>query len=138
MPDPSASPYNRMPKSMRRDWPDFARRSAESLLLKTKSPATLDWLQRMFCSAPLSVAIETCELLQSLDAPALATAANVPQLYIHSTSDVVSPVEFGEKCAAAAAQSKVKIIEGSGHLIVIDDRESFHQILQSELTASPS
>jgi non-heme chloroperoxidase len=136
MPDPTSSPYDRMPKSMRRDWPDFARRSAESLFLKTKSPATISWVERMFGSPSLRVAIEACSLLQSLDAPALASAANVPQLYIHSTADVVAPVAFGEKCVAAASRGKISVIEGCGHLIVLDDRESFHKILLEHLAAA--
>jgi pimeloyl-ACP methyl ester carboxylesterase len=138
MPDPTASPYDRMPKSMRRDWPDFARRSAEALFLKVKSPATVSWIERIFGSASLRVAIQACSLLQSLDAPALASAAKVSQIYIHSTTDTVAPVAFGEKCVAAASRGEISIIEGCGHLIVLDDRESFHKILLAHIDARPA
>jgi len=57
----------------------------------------------------------------------------VAQLYIHSTTDVVAPVAFGEKCVAAASQGEISVIEGAGHLIVLDDRESFHKILLARL-----
>lgn len=133
MPDPSATPYAKMPRSMRRDWPDFARRSANALLLNTPSAATLEWLERLFASAPLSVAIETCEVLQALDAPSLARAAPVSQLYIHSTTDPVAPVAYGQACVAAAANARLAVIEGSGHLIVLDAKEELHTLLEQEL-----
>ena len=53
VPSSRCSPYTRMPRAMRRDWPDFARKSARALFHTPQSEATLLWLESMFASAPL-------------------------------------------------------------------------------------
>jgi non-heme chloroperoxidase len=129
----SATPYERMPKSMRRDWPDFARRSARALFHKPQSEATLSWIERMFGDTQLSVAIEAIDQLVSLDAARLAEDIRIPQLFIHASEDSVAPSSFGQLCTQVAPQAELHLIEGSGHLIVIDAKDEFHEVLNAHL-----
>jgi pimeloyl-[acyl-carrier protein] methyl ester esterase len=129
----SASPYQRMPKSMRRDWPDFARRSAHALFHKPPSEATLLWIERMFGDTSLSVGIEAVDELARLDAEQLAKKISIPQLFIHATEDSVAPLAFGQRCAQVASQGELQTVQGSGHLIVIDGKDAFHEILSAHL-----
>jgi non-heme chloroperoxidase len=133
IPSASATPYEKMPKSMRRDWPDFARRSAKALFHNPQSEATLSWIERMFVQAPLPVAIETVGELARLDSVASAKRIVLRQLFIHATEDAVAPIAFGEECASHASNAQVQIVQGSGHLIVIDAKEAFHALLDAHL-----
>jgi pimeloyl-ACP methyl ester carboxylesterase len=133
IPSASATPYQKMPKSMRRDWPDFARRSAKALFHNPQSEATVSWIERMFVEAPLSVAIETVGELARLDPVTLAKGIALPQLFIHATEDAVAPIALGEECVSRASNARVQIVQGSGHLIVIDAKEAFHALLDAHL-----
>jgi pimeloyl-ACP methyl ester carboxylesterase len=134
IPSASATPYERMPKSMRRDWPDFARRSAKALFHCPQSEATMLWVERMFVAAPLAVAIETVGELARLNAVQLANKIVIPQLFIHATEDAVAPIALGEECVTAAVNAVMEIVNGSGHLIVIDAKEAFHALLDTYLS----
>ena len=53
VPSAAHSPYERMPKAMKRDWPGFAQASGKAICKQPQSDATLDWLGRMFGATPL-------------------------------------------------------------------------------------
>ena len=133
IPSATATPYAKMPKAMRRDWPAFARKSAEVLFKNPTSEATIGWLERMFASAPLTVAIDACLELGRLEPEQLAAAADVRQHFIHAREDEVAPIALGEACAAAAKQGSFEIIEECGHLIVLDRKADFHERLKAHL-----
>lgn len=133
IPQASATPYERMPKSMRRDWPDFARRSAHALFHKPPSEATLAWIERMFGGTPLSVGIEAVAALARLDAVRLSGQITVPQVFIHASEDTVAPAAFGQECVNLAPSATLHVVQGSGHLIVIDGKEAFHELLDAHL-----
>lgn len=138
IPSATASPYDKMPKAMRRDWPGFARKSAEVLFHNPQSEATVGWLERMFGGTGLTVAIAACEALAGIEPEKLAAAAPVPQVYIHSEKDGVAPVTLGEACAATAQDAKLEIVANCGHLIVLDDKPAFHTLLQAWLNRLPA
>lgn len=127
------SPYARMPKSMRRDWPDFARRSAQALFHNPQSEATLLWLERLFASTPLTVAIETVALLAAYEPVDHVGAVRVPQLFIHADKDTVAPAELGEACARTAPDGRLEILADCGHLIALDQKDAFHASLRAFL-----
>ncbi|MHC0054727.1 alpha/beta fold hydrolase [Actibacterium sp. D379-3] len=133
IPSASASPYEKMPRAMRRDWPNFARKSAEALFHKDHSEAEIGWLERLFGGAALPVAIETVNALAGLEPEPLAAAAKVRQFYIHADQDLVAPVALGEACVAAAEDASIEVIKDCGHLIVLDDKASFHACLNAFL-----
>jgi pimeloyl-ACP methyl ester carboxylesterase len=122
------SPYDRMPKSMRRDWPDFCRRSAKALFHNLQSEATLSWIEQMFRGTRLPVAIETVKLLGMLDPVGMAAKVKAPQLFVHATNDEVAPRAIGDACAANAPDARVEMIENCGHAIVLDQKERFHEV----------
>lgn len=136
-PSAEASPYDRMPRSMRRDWPDFARRSAQALFHETPSQATLDWIAAIFVSAPLPVAIETVGELARFEPTNMAGEVPVPLLFVQGENDKVSPPETGKACCDAASKGKLETIAGSGHLIVIEAKEAFHERLRDFLETLP-
>ncbi|HUN99067.1 MAG TPA: alpha/beta fold hydrolase, partial [Bradyrhizobium sp.] len=81
VPGASCSPYTRMPRAMRRDWPDFARKSARALFHTPQSEATLQWLESMFASAPLPVALETVKVLASYEPEKTVARVKAPILF---------------------------------------------------------
>lgn len=135
LPGASHSPYERMAKAMRRDWPDFARRSAHALFHSQQSDATLGWLEAMFASAPLPVALETVSALARYEPIDLAPKVRVPTLFLHAENDTVAPKSIGIACAEKAANGRVEVLPDCGHLIVLDRKDAFHDVLRTFLTS---
>lgn len=133
LPDNAASPYAKMPRAMQRDWPDFARRSANALFHKPQSEATIAWLEDMFRSAPLTVGVEVVHTLAAYDPVAGARASRVPVLFVNGSEDGVAPLATGKSCAAACANGKLEVIADCGHLIPIDQKEAFHAVVEQHL-----
>ena len=129
VPSAAHAPYDRMPRAMRRDWPDFAARSARAICKSEISPATLLWLGQMFGATPLPVALETVALLGRFEPAPVAIGVPVPTLFVHGADDDVVPLSVSRDCAAAMPAARVEIVDGSGHLVVIDKKERLNEIL---------
>jgi pimeloyl-ACP methyl ester carboxylesterase len=130
VPSGETAPYDRMPKAMRRDWPDFARRSAAAICKQPQSEATLDWLERMFVSTPLPVAIETVGVLERFEPSALAPSLRDRSLFVHGRDDDVVPLAVAERCVAAAPDARLAIVEDSGHLVPYDQSSALAAIVR--------
>ena len=130
IPNASSSPYGKMPKAIRRDWPDFARRSAQALFHTAQSEATLGWLERMFSDTSVYVALETVSVLAVYDPLETVARIKVPVLFIHADNDQVAPVSLGQSCVARALNARIEVIADCGHLIVLDQKARFHEITQ--------
>jgi pimeloyl-ACP methyl ester carboxylesterase len=131
-------PVDRMVQSMRRDWPSYARRSAEALC-KGQSEATVRWMESMFAATRLPVAIETWIDISTFDPAPLVEDLAVPSLFLHGEHDEFSPLAVAEECAARARNSRVAVAAGANHLVPIDAPEWTHeQILAfvAEVTGS--
>lgn len=133
VPSAEASPYEKMPRSMRRDWPDFAKRSAVALFHNRQSDATLQWVERMFASAPLQVAIETVGELARFDAVALCSRIAADQVFVQGSADAVAPLTLAQACVEASPRARIEMIEPSGHLIVLDAKDAFNDLLETLL-----
>jgi pimeloyl-ACP methyl ester carboxylesterase len=120
VPSGDTAPYDRMPKAMRRDWPEFARRSAAAICKQPQSEATLAWLEQMFVSTPLPVAIETVGVLEQFDPVALAPRVSDRALFVHGRNDDVVPLSVAERCVEAAPAGRLAVVEDSGHLVPYD------------------
>lgn len=131
VPGASHSPYQRMAKAIRRDWPDFARRSAQALFYTPQSDATLAWLERMFASAPLPVALETVDVLSRYEPERVAPKVRVPTLFLHAENDTVAPKSIGIACAETAEKGRVEVLPDCGHLIVLDRKDAFHDAVRA-------
>ncbi len=129
VPSAAHSPYDRMPKAMRRDWPEFARRSGRAICKGEHSEATYGWLERMFGATPLPVAIETVGLLGRFEPASIAGDVAVPALFLHGELDDVVPLEISATCADLAPQGQVRVIEDSGHLVLIDQPQRLQEHL---------
>jgi pimeloyl-[acyl-carrier protein] methyl ester esterase len=135
---PSAAhfPADRMVASMRRDWPQFARRSAEVICKKPQSDATLQWLGNMFGSTPLPVAMETAALLGIFEPLPLAPRVHVPTLFVHGAEDHIAPLSIAEDCVAQCPQARLEAVDDCGHLVPFDQRERFRAALHGFLSES--
>ncbi|MBV8806928.1 MAG: alpha/beta hydrolase [Sinobacteraceae bacterium] len=129
LPSGSTAPYEKMPKAMRRDWPLFAQRSAEAICHKPLSEPGRDWLASMFGGTPLPVAVATCELLGKFDPAELAARVPVPSLLLHGDHDTIVPVEVSRECAERMANGRLEIVSDSGHLVVMDQKESLAELV---------
>lgn len=136
VPSETASPYEKMPRSMRRDWPDFARRSAVALFSNRQSDATIAWVERMFASAPLPVAIATVGELARFEAAALCPRIAAEQIFVQGSADAVAPMSLAEACVAAAPDARIETIDPSGHLIVLDAKDAFNDLLDRLLAGA--
>ena len=128
---PSAAhiPHARMLASMRRDWPDFARRSARVVCRKPQSEATLHWLERMFGGTRLPVAVETFGTMTAFHAPDLAALIGVPTLYVHGMDDDFAPMPIVEQCIAVAPDARLATIEDCWLLVPFYQPERFRELL---------
>jgi pimeloyl-ACP methyl ester carboxylesterase len=129
IPSAACSPYAKFAKAIRRDWPDFAHRSAEALCANPQSAATLHWIEAMFAGTALPVAIEALGQLEHFEPEPLACRVPVQTLYVHADKDTVAPQRIGEACVAAAPNARLSMVENCGHLIVIDQKDAFNALL---------
>jgi pimeloyl-ACP methyl ester carboxylesterase len=134
-PSAATAAYDRMPRAMRRDWPEFARRSAVAICKQPQSDATLSWLAAMFGATPLPVALETVALLGAFEPLPLAPRVRVRSLLVHGAQDDVVPVQVSEACAEAMPEARLEVVEQSGHLVVLDQKERLTDLIRS--TAQP-
>jgi pimeloyl-ACP methyl ester carboxylesterase len=131
---PSASrfPAQAMARSIRRDWPDFAHRSASVLCGPRHSEATRRWLEEMYRSTPLISALQGADLLGTFEPAPLARQLRIPVCYVHGVDDTVIPASVALDCAAASTiENRVELIEDCGHLVVLDQRNVLHSVIQS-------
>ena len=133
VPSAACSPYNKMARAIQRDWPDFARRSAQALFANPQSAATTAWIESMFASTQLSVALDALQLLEHFEPEPLAGKVKAPALYVHADKDEVAPGRIGEACVAASKNAKLALVENCGHLIVIDQKTPFNELLHQHL-----
>lgn len=131
IPTSGEMPYEKMPKAMRRDWPDFARRSAEALFHNKPSEATVAWLASVFAGTPLSTAVETVNILSTYSPQAIVSQVAAPVLFLQADNDAVSPLRLGEECARSAPQGRMEVVSDCGHLIVLDRKDAFHSAVSS-------
>ncbi len=135
VPSGAHAPYDRMPPAMRRDWPDFCRRSARALFHNQPSDATLAWLENMFLATSLPTALETVTLMACLDPTAMAADVSVPQLFVHGANDRVSPRSIGEICVQRAPSARIEIVEDCGHAVPLEQKARFDGVLTRFLSA---
>jgi non-heme chloroperoxidase len=129
VPSAATAAYDKMPKAMRRDWPEFALRSARAICKSELSDSSLRWLGNMFAGTPLPVAIATVEVLRVFEPEPVCAAVEVPTLFVHGSLDNIVPSSVSARCAAIMSLAKVEIIEDSGHLVPIDKKERLGEIV---------
>jgi pimeloyl-ACP methyl ester carboxylesterase len=134
LPTAAQFPGERMARSIRRDWPDFARRSAQ-VLCEGKSEATVAWLEAMFRATPLPVAVETAAVLDAFEPEPRCSELRVPALFLHGAGDQVSPSAVSERCAALAPHGQVELIPECGHLAVLEEPQLVHEAIERFLAA---
>jgi pimeloyl-ACP methyl ester carboxylesterase len=131
VPSHTYSPYARMPKAMRRDWPEFARRSAHAICKQPLTEATFDWLEHIFRGTPLPVALATVEVLAKFDPLELAPRVGTRAVFVHGAEDDVVPLSVSEACARLIPGARVEVVPASGHLVPIDQSEALTEIITS-------
>ncbi len=128
-PSAATAAYDRMPRAMRRDWPEFARRSAIAICKQPQSDATLAWLAAMFGATPLPVALATVALLGAFEPLPLAPRVRVRSLLVHGAHDDVVPVALSRACAEAMPDARLEVVEDCGHLVVLDQKERLAELI---------
>lgn len=124
VPSAAHSPYDRMPAAMRKDWPEFARRSALAICGQPHSDATLSWLAQIFGSTRLDVAIATVGLLGRFEPVEVAPAVSVPALFVHGEQDPVVPIDISARCAELAPHGRLEVVPEAGHLVILDQPQA--------------
>jgi pimeloyl-ACP methyl ester carboxylesterase len=129
VPSAAHSPYERMPGAMRKDWPEFARRSALAICGQPQSDATLAWLAQIFAATRLDVAIETVGLLARFEPAEVAPSVDVQALFVHGEQDPVVPVEISARCAELAPHGRLEVVPDAGHLVVLDQPQALLELV---------
>jgi pimeloyl-ACP methyl ester carboxylesterase len=119
--------------SMRRDWPSYARRSAQALCRRTSNETAIDWLSRMFSSARPQVSQEMWTDISCLDVMPLCSDLPVPALVVHGAQDEFAPVAGATAAAAACVNAELAIAQDCGHLVMLDQPAWFHNTLLTHL-----
>ncbi len=132
-PSAAHAPYARMPASMRRDWPEFAVRSARAIVGQPHSDATISWLAEMFRSTPLSTAIDTCRLLESFEPEEHASGIELETLIIHGKDDRIVPPQVSERCSQRMRRASLALVEDCGHLAMLDQKERTADLIRAFL-----
>jgi non-heme chloroperoxidase len=127
-------PDERMLASMQRDWPRYARRSAQALCKKPQSEATIGWLEDMFLSVRVRVARELWSSISGFDPLLLCPEVQAATLFLHGEHDDFTSVTVAREAAASMRRARVAVAPGSGHLVVIDDPSWFHRQLVTFLS----
>lgn len=130
VPSAAHSPYTKMPRAMKRDWPAFAEASGKAICKQPQSEATLAWLGRMFGATPLRTALETVIEMSRFEPAEIAAGVEVPALYVHGADDDVVPISISAQCAEAGAAARLAEVPECGHLVPIDQKEPFHDLLR--------
>lgn len=131
VPSAATAQYTRMPRAMRRDWPEFARRSAQAICHQPQSDATLAWLSEMFGATPLPVALETVAVLAEFEPVAFARRVLTPTLLIHGADDDIVPLSVSQQCADLMPNASLEVVAESGHLVVLDQKERVAELILS-------
>jgi len=121
-------PVDRMLKSMHRDWPAYARRSAEALC-PGQSEATIRWLETMFVANRLPVAAETWADISQFEPLSVVGEIDLPILFVHGADDTFTPAVVSRECSEAAPRGRLAVVEDTGHLVPIERREWLHLTL---------
>ncbi len=127
VPSSTVFPAERMAKSIRRDWPDFARRSAAVLCRQPQSEATLAWIERTFGQTPLRSALQGVSVLGEFAPEPVCSAVGVPVLFVHGEDDDVIAVDVARACAKSAPRGDLEVLPDCGHLVVLDQRGPLHE-----------
>lgn len=133
VPSAAHAPYERMPRAMRKDWPEFASRSASAICRQPQSDAAREWLSEMFRGTPLPVALETVTLLGDFEPEPLASTIAVPTMFVHGENDDVVPPAVSDVCAKRMEQGSVITIPDCGHLVLLDQKERLSEVIDDFL-----
>jgi 2-hydroxy-6-oxonona-2,4-dienedioate hydrolase len=131
-------PADKMIRSMRRDWPDFARRSAQVLCAPPHSEATRDWIERVFCGSAMHVGTEVAQALGEFEPLPLCAELQIPALFVHGADDAVSTVDVARACSEVAPRGELTVLEDCRHLLVLDQRQAFHEAVASFIAGLPA
>lgn len=129
MPSASTAPYDRMRNAILKDWPLFAARSARAILAQSASIETQDWLSRIFSATSLRSALAGLAILQSFEPTELTRRWDVPAFFVHGSDDPIVPAAISQKCARLFGAEYTEI-SSPAHLVMIDQKEEVHRIVE--------
>jgi pimeloyl-ACP methyl ester carboxylesterase len=134
IPSASTAPYDRMRGAIMKDWPRFAARSAQAIVPEQASAETRDWLSRMFGATSLAAALAGLDILRSFEPRELVKRWDVPAFFVHGSGDPIVPAAISKECAEQFGGQYVEI-SSPAHLVVIDQKEALHSIVEDVVAA---
>lgn len=134
IPSAATAPYDRMRGAILKDWPRFAARSAQAIVPEQASAETKDWLSRMFGATSLPSALAGLAILQAFEPSEMAKSWDVPALFVHGSNDPIVPAAVSKECADQFGGQYVEI-SSPAHLVVIDQKEAVHKVVEDVVAA---
>lgn len=94
------------------------------------SPSVIAFSEKMMHGTPIATLVEFLHALEVHDEDAgLVTLAKVPTLIACGDRDLITPVEYSEKMAAALSKSEMVIVGGAGHLVQLEQPDAINDAL---------
>lgn len=88
------------------------------------SPSVVAFSERMMHDTPIATLVEFLHALEVHDeTAALPTLAKVPTLIACGDHDLLTPMEYSQRMAAALPKSELVIVPGAGHLVQLEQPE---------------
>ena len=134
IPSAATAPYDRMQGAIMKDWPRFAARSAQAIVPEQVSAETRDWLARMYGATSLPAALAGLAILRSFEPADLVKRWDVPTFFVHGSDDPIVPAAISKECAERFGGQYIEI-SSPAHLVVIDQKEAVHAIVEDVVAA---
>lgn len=101
------------------------------------SPSLVDFMEAMIAATPIEVMSDFFDTLLSHDKlAALPVLAAIPTLVMCGTLDVLTPLRHSKVMAEALPSGELMVIDGAGHMAIIDRHEHINAGLRRLLDAS--
>jgi len=129
IPSAATAPYDRMQGAILKDWPRFAARSAQAIVPEQTSTETKDWLARIYGATSIPAALAGLDILRSFEPAGLVKGWDVPAFFVHGSEDPIVPAAVSKDCAELFGGQYIEI-SSAAHLVVIDQKDAFSEIVQ--------
>lgn len=98
-------------------------------LAKENRPKFFAPLQKSISESKVDVLYGDLTACNDLDLTQAANKINVPALIVCGAEDKMTPPDLSRALAAGISKSKLEIIEGAGHMVMIEKPDEFNQVL---------
>jgi len=117
---------------------DLAYLAARFGLGPKASPAVVGFTDQMLAECPTEVWAHLLPALLGMDVSRVLEMIDVPTLVVCGTHDRLTPPGAGERIAAAIKGAKLDVVDGAGHMSMLERPQAFNQRIRAFLGRVPA